>query len=186
MAHDHRLGSLALDGARGFAEFGLDHQPVAVLRHRVAHERELRLLAFALAVELGLGVGGRGMRLVAALLAVEIPLAVAAGDGGSFEPSLAWKLFIEAHAAICVPSTEKCSSDSRPRTCSVVQKLGQKLARNLRFQQPVAVLREHGRHPHRLIDAEPGPPAIRASLVGRTAESNSLALVSCDLLAPSR
>ena len=31
-------------------------------------------------------------------------------DGGSSEPSLARKLFIEAHAAICVPSTEKRSS----------------------------------------------------------------------------
>jgi hypothetical protein len=35
-------------------------------------------------------------------------------DGGALEPSFALKLFIEAQAAICVPSTEKCSSDSNP------------------------------------------------------------------------
>src|ERR1700716_695655 len=39
------------------------------------------------------------------------------GEGGSLDRSLAWKLFIEAHAAICVPSTEKCSSDNSTRTC---------------------------------------------------------------------
>ena len=33
-------------------EFGLDHQPVAVLHQRVAHVGELRLLAAALAIEL--------------------------------------------------------------------------------------------------------------------------------------
>jgi hypothetical protein len=39
-------------------------------------------------------------------------------DGGSSEPSLARKLFIDAQAATCVPSTEKCSSDKSPRTPS--------------------------------------------------------------------
>jgi hypothetical protein len=29
---------------------------------------------------------------------------------------LGWKLFIDAHASIRVPSTEKCSSESRRRT----------------------------------------------------------------------
>jgi hypothetical protein len=37
------------------------------------------------------------------------------GPDGSLEPSFALKLFIEAKAAICLPSTEKCSSDSDPR-----------------------------------------------------------------------
>jgi hypothetical protein len=56
------------------------------------------------------------MRGVAALLAVKIALAIAARAGGSSEPSFALKLFIEAQAAICVPSTEKCSSDNSPRS----------------------------------------------------------------------
>ena len=64
-----------------------------------------------------------------------------------------------------MPSTEKCSSDSRRPNLPVVQKLGEKLARNLRFQQPVAVLREHGRHPHRLIDAEADEPAVEQVVV---------------------
>ena len=38
------------------------------------------------------------MGLIAALLAVEIAFAIAAGPGGSSEPSLACKLFIDAQA----------------------------------------------------------------------------------------
>jgi hypothetical protein len=54
---------------------------------------------------------------VAALLAVKIALVIAARPRvGSLDPSFALKLFIDAHAAICVPSTEKCSSDSNPRS----------------------------------------------------------------------
>lgn len=36
-------------------------------------------------------------------------------SGGIF-PALGWKLFIDAHALTSVPSTEKCSSDSRGAT----------------------------------------------------------------------
>ena len=36
--------------------------------------------------------------------------------GGSPEPSLGTKLFIEAHASNSVPSTEKCSSDNNALT----------------------------------------------------------------------
>src|SRR3954465_12237226 len=41
------------------------------------HERQLGFLAAALAVEPGIRVGGRGMGVVAALLAVEVLLAIA-------------------------------------------------------------------------------------------------------------
>src|SRR5215472_11478870 len=47
-------------------ELGRDHQPVVVLGQRVADVGELGLLAFALAIEPGLGVGGRSVRVVAA------------------------------------------------------------------------------------------------------------------------
>src|SRR5262249_10881362 len=50
---------------------------VAVLRHDVARISELCLLALALLGEFGLGVRGRAVRLIAALLAVKMALAVA-------------------------------------------------------------------------------------------------------------
>jgi hypothetical protein len=78
MAHHHRHGCLAFDGSCRRAELGLDHQPVAVLGQRIADVGKLDLLAFALAIEPGCRIGGRSMRVVAARLAVEVALAVAA------------------------------------------------------------------------------------------------------------
>jgi hypothetical protein len=78
MAHHHRHRRLAFDGSGGRPKFGLHHQPVAVLGQRVADVGKLGLLAFALAIEPGVGVGGRGVRVIAACLAVEVALAVAA------------------------------------------------------------------------------------------------------------
>jgi hypothetical protein len=77
MAHHHRHGCLTFDGSRRRAELGLDHQPVAVLGQRVADIGELGLLAFALAIEPGLRIGGRSVRVVAARLAVKVTFAVA-------------------------------------------------------------------------------------------------------------
>jgi hypothetical protein len=98
---------------RGAGRHRADHQPVAVLHQRMAHEREPRLLARSLAEQPGVGIGGRGVRVVAAALAVKIALAVAArAGGGSSEPCFGRKLFTLAHASNSVPSTEKCSLDS--------------------------------------------------------------------------
>jgi hypothetical protein len=47
----------------------------------VAHEAELGFLAPSLAIKLRLAIRGRGMRGVAALLAVKIALAIAARAG---------------------------------------------------------------------------------------------------------
>jgi hypothetical protein len=72
----------AFDGSRRRAELGLDHQPMTVLGQRVADVGELGLLAFALAIEPGLRVGGRRLHVVAALLAVEVAFAIAAARRG--------------------------------------------------------------------------------------------------------
>jgi hypothetical protein len=42
---------------------------------------------------------------------------------------------------------------------------GHELRRHLSIQQPVAVLREHRRIPHRIIDAEPHEPAVHEVVV---------------------
>src|SRR5215469_4250343 len=78
----------------------------------MAHEAEFRLLATAFAVEPGIGIGGRGVRVVAALLAVKVLLPVAARIRRRPKPSFGRKLLVLAHASSSVPSTEKCSPDS--------------------------------------------------------------------------
>jgi hypothetical protein len=78
MAHDHRLGRFALDGSRRLAELSLHHQTMTVLGQCAADIGELGLLAFALAIEPCLGIGRRSVRIVAARLAMEVTLTVAA------------------------------------------------------------------------------------------------------------
>jgi hypothetical protein len=56
------------------------------------------------------------MGRVAAPLAMEVALAVAARRRRLIRPSLGRKLFSDAQASISVPSTEKCSLDSSRRT----------------------------------------------------------------------
>ena len=128
--------------ARGAGRHGIDDQPIAVLHQRVAHEGEPGFLAAALPGQPCVGVGGRGVGVVRAALAVKIALAVPARAGGSPEPSFGLKLFGLAQASSSVPSTEKCSLDNSPFTLLVRQHRGEKLRRNLAVEQPVAVLGE--------------------------------------------
>ena len=55
-----------------------DDEAAAVLHQRVPEEAELGFLARAFAIQLGLGVRGRGMRRIASLLAMEVALRIAA------------------------------------------------------------------------------------------------------------
>ncbi|MBL6079861.1 hypothetical protein JMJ56_17720 [Belnapia sp. T18] len=78
MQRDESLGV-----ARGAGRDGADDQAVPVLRKRVTHEAELGLLARTLVAEqLDVQVGRGGMRVVAALLAPEVLLAVVSHIGG--------------------------------------------------------------------------------------------------------
>ena len=75
------------------------------------------------------------------------------------QASFGLKLFIDAHASISVPSTEKCSLDSSRFTPRLGQNRAQEPGRDLAIQQPVAVLRKGRVVPHRIIDAEPDKPS---------------------------
>ena len=106
---DHVQRRDPLGMAVGLGQTGVDDQAVAVLHQRMPHEAELGLLARPLAIEPRFRIGRRSVRLVGALLAVEIRLPVpAARIGRRFVvPSFGLKLFIDAQASISVPSTEK-------------------------------------------------------------------------------
>src|SRR5262249_61352112 len=77
ISFDHVFRGFAVDHTRLLSQFRLDDEAVAVLRHDVARISELCLLTLALLGEFGLGVRGRAVRLIAALLAVKMALAVA-------------------------------------------------------------------------------------------------------------
>ena len=70
-----------------------------------------------------------------------------------------------AQASISVPSTEKCSLDSSLRTCGRFSTAGHELARDIAVEQPVPVLAEHRRIPHRIVRREPDEPAEQQIVV---------------------
>jgi hypothetical protein len=75
---DHGKRSRSLGMTVSLCEAGIGHQAVAVLNQRMAHIAKLGLFAISLAVEASLGISHRGVRLVRALLAVEVDLGIAA------------------------------------------------------------------------------------------------------------
>lgn len=74
---DHVQACHACRMAVGQRQAGVEQQAVAVLHQPMAHEAQRGLLAFPLAVEPGLGIGGRGMRVIRALLAIEVRFGIA-------------------------------------------------------------------------------------------------------------
>src|SRR6202162_4773603 len=74
---DHVERRRALRCAVGLGQSRIDDEAIAVLCHQMPHVAELGFLASAFAEQAGVGVGGREMRVVLALLAVEVALGFA-------------------------------------------------------------------------------------------------------------
>ena len=151
--------------ARGARGHRTDDQPVAVLHQRVAHEAQLRFLARSFAEQPGVGIGGRGMRVVAAPLAMEVALAVAPRAGRVA------RAVLRPEALQAGPGLQQRAVDrevlarQQPLDLVVRQHRGEKLGRHLALQQPVAVLGEGRGVPHRVLDAEPDKPAEQQVVV---------------------
>ena len=134
-------------------------QPVAVLHQRVPDVAELRRLAASLAVEPRVRVSGAGVGRVRALLALEVPLAVAP------RPRRLVTAVLAAEALQAGPGLEQRAvhrevlARQQPLHLGQGQELRQEALRHLARQQPVAVLREHARVPHRVVHPETHEPA---------------------------
>src|ERR1700691_2736760 len=74
---DHVERGSTLSPAAGPGQSRINDERIAVLRHQMSHVAELGLLACGFAEQPGIGIGGRGMRIVAALLATEVTLCIA-------------------------------------------------------------------------------------------------------------
>ena len=153
---DHVERGGALGRAVGLGQPRIDDEPVAVLRHQMTHVAELGLLAGAFAEQPGVGVGGRGMRVVLALLAMEVALGIApaarlALSRGRIAAVLRHKAL---HAG---PGLDQRAVDrevlagQQLADLRQVQHARKELGRNIAVEQPVPVLAEHGRIPHRIV-----------------------------------
>ena len=102
---------------------------------------------------------------VAALLAVKIALAVAA------RPRRIARSVLRLEALHRRPRRNLRAVDrevlvrQQPAKLLVIHQLGEELARHVGLEQPVAVLREHRRHPHRIVDPEPDEPAVEQVVI---------------------
>src|SRR5215470_5597059 len=95
---DHVECRGALGRAIGFGHPSIDEESIAVLHHQMAHVTQLGLLARSLAEQPGIGVGGRGMRVVLALLAMEVALGIARPAGATL--ARGWTAAILRHEAL--------------------------------------------------------------------------------------
>jgi hypothetical protein len=111
----------------------------------MAHEAQPGLLAGALAEQPGLGIRGRGMGVVAPLLAVEVPAAVAAARR--------WLVgaILRAEALHRCPRLDQRAIDRKMLPTQelpnlrLVEHRRQEPGRGFALEQPVAVGRERGR-----------------------------------------
>src|ERR1700721_2752642 len=99
---EHDLRSAALGSAVGERDHARHRQPMAVLHCGVAHVTELCFPPGGLAVQSAVGIASARMRVVFALLAVEVGPAVIVATA-----VLGAETLVRS-----VPSTEKCSSDN--------------------------------------------------------------------------
>jgi hypothetical protein len=97
---------------------------------------------------------------VAALLAVKIALAIAAGAGRIVRAVLRLKALHRGPRRNLRAVDREMLVRQQPAQFLVIHQFGEELARHVGLEQPIAVLREHGGHPHRLVDAEPDEPAV--------------------------
>ena len=156
---DHGDGGEPLSVTGDARRHGIDNEAVAVLHQRVPHEDEPGFRARSVAEQPGVAIGGRGMAVVAPPLAMKVALAVAPRTGRVA------RAVLRAQALGASPSLQQRPVDremlvrQQPLDLLVRQHRGEKLARHIAVEQPVAVLGEGGRVPYRVRDAEPDKPA---------------------------
>lgn len=133
-------------------------KPIAVLHDRMAHEAELGFATVRLAIELGLRVGRALVGIVLALLAVEVG-------------AIAVLVVLRLEALVRSPGFDERAIDrevfvrkQRPHLL-VLQELGHELLEYRALLKPVAVLREHGDVPDRIVRFKPHEPAIEKVVV---------------------
>jgi hypothetical protein len=169
---EHRQRREPLGVAGGAGELGIDHQAVPVLHQHVPDEAELRLLAGTFAVQPGIGIGGRGVAVVGAPLAVEVTFLI---------PSLSCcraPRFLAVAAARRVvrvvlgpealhrrPRLDQAAVDAevlareQAADLRLIQNLGQKLGGDVAREQAIPVLREGRMIPDLIVDPEADEPA---------------------------
>src|SRR5712691_12383311 len=146
----HRERGLRLGPAIGLGDVAIDRDPVAVLHQHVPGVAQLGFLARTLARQPRLGVGGRLMGIVAALLAMKVNRGIA----GVIRRLLTTSPVLALEAFVAGPRLDQRAVDrevlgrEQVAAAGLRQHLGKKPLGNFGTQQPFAVLGEDRGVPH--------------------------------------
>src|SRR6266487_1747083 len=157
---EHYLRSAALGSPVGEGDPAGHRQPMPILHGSVAHIAELRLPPGGLAVKTAVGIAGARMRVVLALLSVEIGPAVFVAAAVLGAEALVRSSRLDQRSIHRKMLVRQQRLDLR-----VVEKLGHEFGKHLAVLQSVAVLREGGRVPDRVVGRKPHEPAIQEIVV---------------------
>lgn len=151
---DHGLGGLTFGVAIGLRHHRVDDETMAVVRQRVAHEAQLAACVLAFSIELRVRVGRRLMRLVAALLALEV-----AAAGVVVFSVLALEALVPGPRLDQRPVDAEVLARQPALLLCGAQHLIEELDDRVVLDQALAVLREDRGHPYRVIDGKADEPA---------------------------
>src|SRR6266487_2112257 len=157
---EHHLRSAALGSPVGERDHARHRQPMPILHGSVAHIAELRLPPSGLAVKTAVGIAGARMRVVLALLFVEIGPAIFIAAA-----------VLGAKALVRGPRLDQRSVHRKMLVrqqrldLRMVQKLGHEFGKHLAVLQSLAVLREGGRVPDRVVGRKPHKPPVQEIVV---------------------
>ncbi len=157
--------------ARGPGGFDIGDEAVAVL-HQDVHVAEPCAGARALATEHGVGIGGRGVRRVRALLTVKINLPLRPSGCLPEETAVGGMPARAVVGAAAETLHRSPGLDQRPVDGEVlggdqalhlrpVEGGGEEAHRNVTIEQVIAVLREARGVPDPIVDAQPDEPSER-------------------------
>ena len=168
---DHIERGLTLRRAVRLGHPGINDEPVAVLRHQMSHVTELGFLARALAEQPGIWIAGRGMRVVLALLAMEIAFSIASTAAGLALArrriaALFWYKALHAGPGLDQRAIHReVLAGKQLAYLRKVQHLSEELGRDIAREQPIPVLAEYRRIPHRIVRRQPDKPAEQQIVV---------------------
>src|SRR5579871_329891 len=167
---DHVERGRALGRAVRLGQSRIDDEPVAVLRHQMSHVAELGLLAGPFAEQPRVGVGGRRMRVILALLAMKVAfgIATAASRAGLARLSIIilWDKALHRGPRLDQRAIDReVLAGKQLADLRQVQNRDKELVRDIAIEQPIPVFAECRRVPHRIIDRHADEPTEQQVVV---------------------
>src|SRR5205085_4396608 len=143
---DHVERRLALRRSVRLGHPRINDEPVAVLGHQMSHVTELGFLARTLAEQPGIWIGGRGMRVVLALLAMEVAFSIASTAAAlalarGRIATVLWHKALHAGPGLDQRAIDReVLAGKQLAYLRKVQHLGEELGRDIALEQPIPVL----------------------------------------------